>query len=295
MTAVRYAELARVDWRSLDRIFFAVLLASLIAHFAFVASVMGRASFVALDADDDIPDRWGQIYRQPPKPVSIKKGDANHAPTPTKPKEGLKPFDRTQLQARVAHLGIIGVLDDGKASAFDALSEGERASDLEDALRGATGVREATIDDIGRGDRRGDGTGKEARLDALATEGARNVGIGGAAHAHVRGTVEPEVIQSGPTALDSDAVARYVKSQSRAIQTCYESQLKLFPKLQGKLAMRVTISALGRVAGSDVDEDTLRNDALVGCVQSRLRFWKFPFQLEHEAAAELSWSFVPAG
>jgi hypothetical protein len=298
MTAVRDVALARVDWRGFDRLFFGLLLVSMVAHFGFVGSVLGRATGFSEEEDDPIDrvGRFNPVRLQPARPTAVERPGASPAVTAAaKPKSIAAPLSRNQLQSKVAHLGIIGALEAGQTPGFDALASGGPPTDLEEALRGASGASVANAGDVGRGDRRGSGSGQVARVDQeLGTEGARKVGLGSSAHAQVRGSVAPEIVESGPTALNGDAVGRYVRSQSRAIQSCYEAQLKLFPTLTGKLAMRLTISPQGRVVDSEVDADTLRSDGLVSCVKSHLRFWKFPFELEEAAAAEVSWSFVPA-
>lgn len=92
--------------------------------------------------------------------------------------------------------------------------------------------------------------------------------------------------------LDRDAVGRFVKSRLKAIQGCYERQLKLEPTLKGKIAVRITITTTGKVSETEIDEDTLHSDAVVSCIKGLIRFWKFPFTPESDAAVQFSWNFV---
>ena len=151
----------------------------------------------------------------------------------------------------------------------------------------------ANADSIGAGGRKGGGSGKAAGIGDLATQGGGAVGIGGKAEttrcAPACATSAPEVESS---TLDRDAVARYVKSRIKAIQGCYERELKLEPTLKGKLAVRITINTQGKVSDTEMDEDTLHSDAVISCIKGLIRFWKFPFTPESDAAVQFSWNFV---
>ena len=68
----------------------------------------------------------------------------------------------------------------------------------------------------------------------------------------------------------------------------------LAPCLRGTLAVRLTLTPAGRVGDLEIDEDTLQNAAVVGCIRSVLHGWQLPFHPETESAVQLSWSFVAA-
>jgi len=88
------------------------------------------------------------------------------------------------------------------------------------------------------------------------------------------GLIEEEGEVSG--GLDREVIAQYIRQQIGQILYCYERQLSASPDLFGKLAVRFTIKADGRVDSQKIGESTLKNASVEGCVLSKVGQWKFP-------------------
>lgn len=88
------------------------------------------------------------------------------------------------------------------------------------------------------------------------------------------GLIEEEGEVSG--GLDREVIAAYIRQQIGQILYCYERQLSASPDLFGKLAVRFTIKADGRVDSQKIGESTLKNASVEGCVLSKVGQWKFP-------------------
>lgn len=76
--------------------------------------------------------------------------------------------------------------------------------------------------------------------------------------------------------LDRDVIAQHIRAQIGQILYCYERQLSATPDLFGKVAVRFTINADGRVESQKIGESTLKNSNVEGCVLNKIAGWKFP-------------------
>ena len=306
-TKVVLPEVARGGWKQVDRLFYTILVCSLAVHFGLISAVSGREVSDEVSIDE-IPDRFAKLI-VPEKPVTPKKEEQKvaDAPKPEKPKEEKKkekpPEDeaakvahKAKLEKAVAKSGLLKLLgadtENGNGAIDDVLAGGSANQDIASALAGAGGVNVANADSIGAGGRKGGGAGSAAGIGDLATKGGGDVGVGSKEGTRVRASVASSAPEVESSTLDRDAVGRFVKSRVKAIQGCYERQLKLEPTLKGKIAVRITINTQGKVSETEIDEDTLHSDAVVSCIKGLIRFWKFPFTPESDAAVQFSWNFV---
>ena len=88
------------------------------------------------------------------------------------------------------------------------------------------------------------------------------------------GLIDEESEISG--GLDKEVIAQYIKSQLGQILFCYERQLSATPDLFGKLAVKFIIDPKGGVESQKINESTIKNAFLEGCVLQRIKNWKFP-------------------
>ncbi len=300
-------EIARGGWKQVDRLFYTILACSLAVHFGLISAVSGREISDEVSIDE-IPDRFAKLI-VPEKPVQPKKEEQKVAadkPKAEKPKEAKKEkapeseaekaAHKAKLEKAVASRGLLKLLgadtDNGNGAIDDVLAGGSSNQDIASALAGAGGVSVANADSIGAGGRKGGGSGKAAGIGDLATQGGGAVGMGSKEGTRVRASVASSAPEVESSTLDRDAVGRFVKSRANAIKGCYERQLKLEPTLKGKIAVRITINTQGKVSETEVDEDTLHSDAVISCIKGLIRFWKFPFTPESDAAVQFSWNFV---
>jgi hypothetical protein len=135
--------------------------------------------------------------------------------------------------------------------------------------RGGGGTGEGTIGLgntglIGKGG--GGGTGSGYGRGAGA-------GFGG------RGTAVPTVRQAKATvtgALDKDIVRRIVRAHINEVRYCYNQGLARDPSLGGRVAIKFTINADGKVPAAVVRETTLKDAAVGNCIAQAVRRWTFP-------------------
>lgn len=88
------------------------------------------------------------------------------------------------------------------------------------------------------------------------------------------GLIEDESEVTG--GLDREVIAQYIKTQLGQILYCYERQLSANPDLYGKVAVKFTISGNGQVEAQSINDSTLKNTSVEGCILNKVARWKFP-------------------
>lgn len=76
--------------------------------------------------------------------------------------------------------------------------------------------------------------------------------------------------------LDREEIANYIKTQLGQILYCYERQLSANKELFGKVSVKFTISGSGQVEAQAINDSTLKNNNVEGCMLSKIATWKFP-------------------
>ena len=77
-------------------------------------------------------------------------------------------------------------------------------------------------------------------------------------------------------ALDRSEIVKVVKRHMSQIRYCYEKELKLAPKLKGKLTVKFVIAKDGSVSSSSLKSSTMKNAAVDSCVPKRFKRMRFP-------------------
>lgn len=94
-----------------------------------------------------------------------------------------------------------------------------------------------------------------------------------------RGTGETSV-RSGKViykgGLDKEVIRRVVIAHLPQVKYCYERRLVVNPALKGKLIVRFTIAADGRVVSATASDDTIGDAEVTACVLTRATTWRFP-------------------
>ncbi|MCX7978607.1 MAG: AgmX/PglI C-terminal domain-containing protein, partial [Bdellovibrionaceae bacterium] len=111
----------------------------------------------------------------------------------------------------------------------------------------------------------GGGSGKISGLGGLA---AGRTGQGGV------GLIEDETEVVG--GLDREVIAEVIRSKLGQILYCYERQLSANPDLYGKVSVKFTIGPSGQVESQFINDTTLKDKSVEGCILSRVASWKFP-------------------
>jgi hypothetical protein len=76
--------------------------------------------------------------------------------------------------------------------------------------------------------------------------------------------------------LDREVIAQYIRSQLGQILYCYERQLSANPNLYGKVAIQFTITGTGTIETQKINDSTLNNSMVEGCILQKVSHWKFP-------------------
>jgi hypothetical protein len=286
LAAVRSSALRDVDWMLMG-----LVAASFVIHFSFVGWLAHLDRPRSADPDE-LPDRFVQIALPPPPLAPVLDTPVARSEKhgfPSGKHVGAAPR-RADLKASVSTLGVLSVIGargEG-GSLVDQLQRGDAGSDPDRAFASMGGVT------LSGGDPRAlklaAGPGTRVGGGKLRIDGPANVAVGERASEHATHgvvlDVEPRQIEG---ALDPAIVARELRSRIGAVRACYERGLDHDHQLGGKLTLRFTLSAAGRVVSVDVESDTLHDDAVVSCIRARAQLWHFP---ESTGAASFSFPFV---
>ncbi len=301
-------------WKTMDRVFFGILAASLFLHFAWGAYIVSADPPPEPELSlDELPDRFvrAMIPQKPPEPEPVAEAPQAAAEEKAEAKEEKKsearpaenkPADAAQRRAEVVKkvsgkglLKILGSSGEGGGAFADVLGGSTGGGEIAEALAGAGGVGVATAEAIGASGPKGGGTGSVAGIGDLGTSGGGKVDLGAKKEVQVKGRVRDAAPEVESSDVDRDALARYVKARLKAIQNCYERELKRNPQLKGRVMVRFSIKPNGRTSDIEIEENTLGNDAVGSCIRAVIRGWVFPFKPEDEVPVAYPFVFSPAG
>ncbi|HEX8538094.1 MAG TPA: AgmX/PglI C-terminal domain-containing protein, partial [Cystobacter sp.] len=288
------------SWRSMDRMFFGILAASLLLHFAGAALIIASEPPPEPELElDQLDDRFARVL-MPPKPEEPRKqaadtaqaaadtekekpqaSDSDDKPSsdtaskPASPEQAAA--QRAEVVKKVSGKGLLKILGSsggGGGGAFsDVLGGSTGGGDIAQALAGAGGVGIATEASVGANGPRGGGTGKVAGIGDLGTSGGGNVDLGSKKEVEISGRVTTSTPEVESSDVDREALARYIKTRLKAIQGCYEKELKRNPSLKGKVLVRFNILPSGRTGEIEIEENTLGSDAVASCIRTVVRGW----------------------
>jgi outer membrane biosynthesis protein TonB len=304
-------------WKTMDRVFFGILAASLFVHFSGAALIISaeapKEPELALDELDDrfvraiIPQRPVEA----PRPADTGAGEeAQDDKKADEPKESGKAAAdkpaadaaerRAEVAKKVSRTGLLKILGSngggGQGAFADVLGGASGGGDIAAALAGAGGVGVATEASVGGGTGpRGGGTGKVTGIGEVGTQGGGKVDLGTKKETQVQGRVQDSTPEVESSDVDRAALARYVRSRLKSIQSCYEKELKRNPNLKGKVVVRFVIKPSGRAGEIDIEENTLGSEAVGSCIRTTIRNWTFPFKPDSDTAVSYPFVFSPAG
>lgn len=293
----------------MDKLFMGVLAASLFLHFTGATCIWVKPMPVERELSlDELPDRFAKVLIpqkiEEPKPVEVadtgteeKKEEKKPSGEEKKEAKPSGPVSKAEIQKTVASKGLLKILGSnsgGGGALEDVLGSGMGAGDIGEALAGAGGVGVATADAIGAGGPKGGGTGQAATIGDLGTSGGGNVDLGSKGDAKISGRVKDQAPEMDSADVDRDSLARYVKGRLKAIQSCYEKELKRNPSLKGKVVVRFTITSAGRASEVEIEENSVGNEAVASCIRTYIRGWVFPFKPESDVTVAYPFVFSPA-
>jgi hypothetical protein len=169
------------------------------------------------------------------------------------------------------------------------LRSGALSEDSADILARGNGVSIATSDDTPIRERSGGsriGGGDLGGLGGLASPGDD---AAPAQDRVVRGRVQVALARTSGDRPE-DEVLRLVRMRMRAVQACYERELRATPTLAGTLTVHFRIDADGTVGGVTGDGVSSALDACTRGIVARMR-WQPPVQSASEF--DVTFTFTP--
>ena len=192
----------------------------------------------------------------------------------------------------VKRSGLLGALGRGGGGLSTVMGTGGLGGDLKGAVGNmygpvvgdSYGLGGLGIRGSGSG---GGGSGETIGIGAPGTKG-RGGGLGGGsgygAGAGNLGRKGDKVISvnTGPStimgSIDKELIRKVIQEHASQIRYCYEQELGLNQRLQGKVSIKWVIQAEGNATDAVVEPSatTLENDRVHQCMMSRIQSWQFP-------------------
>lgn len=297
--------IAGIDW-----LFSAFVMFSFMTHFGFII-YLENADWPVEPGIATVPDRVAELIfnePEPPEPVeevevsddaevveeaaevAEEVADSTSREQSSEPDSGEARAEANsdarlaveQAQAQVEQM-LLGALSNADGAFQDVLAGGAVTGNAEDVMATAEGVGVATSAEGGTlrarsgGDRVGGATrglgGLRARQGGTQTqqEGERVV------ERVIRGRVRSGALEdeSGSGVFDPSIVTRQIRARIRAIQSCYERELRNNPTLAGRVLVSFTIQTTGSVSGARATENTTGSPAVASCVVNTIRRFRF--------------------
>lgn len=107
----------------------------------------------------------------------------------------------------------------------------------------------------------------------------------------------PESIEGAASSnvkRDNNAINKVVKSNKTSIRISYEKYLKRIPDLAGKITVRFTILASGKVTNAQILENTTKNSGLERDIIRKIKMWHFEEIAEGEVTVTYPFIFRPS-
>ena len=314
-------EIAKGYWlKKMDKPFMAIFMASFILHFGFVFGVRYFAEPPKEPTINDIPDRFVKMI-MPEKEIKKKNEKSEDgAGKETKKTETKKSQTKStgsgdsknagqakgmgrqtaeEVKNKVMGTGIlkvIGSLSDGEGDSAlaDVLKGGGKGGKLEDSLNQIGSVGIATEE--GQGTRLGaGGSGGAASIGNLAEKAEVGQVGGGTGEKIKTASISGKITGINAEVdgkMDQSKINAIIKSKQKALQDCYERELRKNPNLQGKIVVRFTIGEDGKVSDVRIESDSMGNPEVSDCILSRIRRWIFPKPDEGSVTVSVPFVFV---
>jgi hypothetical protein len=117
--------------------------------------------------------------------------------------------------------------------------------------------------------------GTKGRGGGLGSYGTGVGGLGKKGERDVNVATGPATVMGS---IDKELVRKVIQDHAAQIRYCYETQLAINPRLQGKVSIKWVIQGDGSATSAQVDHGaTTLDDAKVHeCMMSRIQSWAFP-------------------
>jgi outer membrane biosynthesis protein TonB len=270
-------------FRSMDRLFVAVLVLSFLTHGGLYVA-LANTDLPPEVTIEEIPDRYAKVLipdrkpapapekKEEPKPVVEEKKVEEKKPETKKPEK--PPETAEQVAARKAAraaavaqavqskgmLKVLGALGPGSGggAVADVFGAGGGMTDVASALSGAGGVAMAKTE------------------------------------VKVTGTVATEAAEIDSADIDQGKLGAFVRARQGLIKACYENALKRNPTLKGKVVIRFTILETGGVADVSASQNTLGSPDVAVCIINTIRSWRTQFRPSGPVTVEYPFLLSPS-
>ncbi len=308
-SSVRSSLLQNLDW-----MFVALIAGSLFIHLSFVV-YLRSVDWPRKPDIEELPDRFvhmmkkeepkkkeeakGEEKKEEKKDDGKKKDDSSKTAKAAKtPKDAeaearAAAEKRARLEAQVQNMGALKLLGakGGNGAIADLLKGGDVSGDADKQFASIGGVGVAGSGS-GGGIRGGGGTGTLRGGGSLKASGPGEVGTGDkSGERAVKGTVKDSAPVDVDGTLDPAMLVKEIRSRLGAIKACYEAGLKRNPNIGGKIVLRFEVSAIGKVTSADIEQDTMGDADVAGCIKDKVRTWRLPAP-QGGGSAQFSYPFV---
>ena len=318
-------------WQRVDRRFLIVTVLSAAVH-AGIIYVLGTRSVAEREtaAIESVPERFARLIVEKPisevkkaaqaktareeaevKPEDAKESTAEEAreeaPVSRKVAKKRVAARAAEVEQKVRAVGALGMLTGagGKGPAVvDVLGKAAQSSgkvkDFEDALKDMAGLEKVKSADVL--DRKLVKTKELTAARHREDIGDLVASIGGPQTETLakKGSFivrRPESIEgaaSANTKRDDKAIGKVVTANKVSIRMSYEKYLKRNPQLEGKVTVRFTIDASGKVIRVEILENTTGSDDLAYDIRRKVRMWRFEQIPEGEVSVTYPFIFRPS-
>ncbi len=278
-----------VDWR-----FGVILGVSIATHVAFALHLNAQplpawSELQPVEQPHETRATLRPLPKQLPPPVKAAaaptRGASPGSPRPSHAPEQLRKYGL--LAPLTAHDA------EKPGGAFEDVLEQAQGLEVARALDGVSKVKVANVADLPIAPA-GPRTGEQQTIGNLGAQRNADVQLGEHRDSLVTGRVNEEALEPQTPGLDVDAISRFLAGRRRAVQLCYERELKHHPTLAGRLVVRLSISPTGRAADVEIEDNALGSDAVASCVRTLMRTWSFPVHPAEEAALSVPYIFSAA-
>jgi hypothetical protein len=300
-------------WDRINYQFLNIFLVLLFLQAGFIVAANNFPYDTDIVADDLFknPQRMAKFVIKPPEPLpkqpgqqkAEEKADPGEMAEKHKGEEGqMGKKDAPKTNARsapkaidpnakeiVKRTGLLGALGRGGGGLSTVFGSGGLGGDLRGAVGnmfgpvvgdsqglGGLGIRGSGSGGGGGGETIGIGAvGTKGRGGGLGSYGTGVGGLGKKGERDVNVSTGSAVVMGS---IDKELIRKVIQDHAAQIRYCYEQQLAINPRLQGKVAIKWIINADGSASGAQVDRGTttLEDSKVHECMMARITSWEFP-------------------
>jgi hypothetical protein len=189
----------------------------------------------------------------------------------------------------VKRSGLLGALGRGGGGLSTVFGTGGLGGDLRGAVGnmfgpvvgdsqglGGLGIRGSGSGGGGQGETIGIGAvGTKGRGGGLGSYGTGVGGLGKKGDRDVNVSTGSAVVMGS---IDKELIRKVIQDHAAQIRYCYEQQLAINPRLQGKVSIKWIINADGTASSAQVDRaaTSLEDSKVHECMMARITSWAFP-------------------